>query len=59
MFVDNPMFSTNKQFLFFPWIISKVLFWGIVIPSLIKMITLTYVIIDIYIIVICINITSK
>ena len=59
MFVENPIVSTNKQSLFFPRIISKVLFWGIVIPTFIKTVTLTYVIIDIYIIIICINITSK
>ena len=58
LFVENPMVSTNKQSLFFPRIISKVLFWGIMIPTLIKAVTFTYIIIDIYII-ICINITSK
>ena len=54
-----PMVLTNQPPITLPRIISKVLFWGIVIPTLIKAVTLTYVIIDIYIIVICINITSK
>jgi len=55
--VGFPMFSTNQPPITLPLLISKVLFWGIVIPTLIKAVTLTYVIIDIYII--CINITSK
>ena len=42
-----------------PWVISKVLVWGIVISTFIKAITLTYYIIDIYIIIFCIHIPSK
>ena len=50
----------NKQTILIPlpWVISEILVWGIVIPTFIKTITLTYYIIDIYII-ICINIPSK
>jgi len=44
-----PMILTNQPPLTLPLLISKVLSWGIVIPTLIKAVTLTYVIIDIYI----------
>ena len=42
-----------------PWVILKVLFGGIVIPTFIKTITLTYIIIDILIIIMSINISCK
>ena len=42
-----------------PWVISKVLVWGIVITAFIKAITLTYFITDIYIIILCIHIPGK
>ena len=42
-----------------PWVILKVLSWGVVITTLIKPITLTYSLIDILIIIMSINVSSK
>jgi hypothetical protein len=42
-----------------PWVISVVLFGGIVIPTLIKTVTLTYILTDIYIIILSINISCE
>ena len=50
--VGNPMSFERTNALCEPWVISKVLYGGIVIPTLIKTVTFTYIIIDIYIIVI-------
>ena len=42
-----------------PWVISEILVWCVMVTTLIKAITLTYFITDIYIIIFCIHIPGK
>ena len=54
MYLDKWTFTLSL-----PWVILKVLSWGVVITTLIKPITLTYSLIDILIIIMSINVSSK
>ncbi len=54
IYFDRPTFSLTL-----PWVILKVLSWCVVVTTFIKTVTLTYVITDILIIIMSINITSK
>ena len=54
MYLDKWTFTLSL-----PWVILKVLSWCVVITTLIKPITLTYSLIDILIIIMSINVSSK